>query len=373
LSPITFILGSILLLPYPNVLGAVAPAYFILGLGYGSTNVTLAAYVGEIATKGQRGTLCAMKQFFFFIGVLIYAAICRFQHRPTSLADETVDFHILVAICVIGLSTASLILTYFVARESPVYLLVHSVHTESYVIFMRSQSLYAETAEVKNEFERLKQMVQADKANKNSVFKDLSLVKGLLLRTIYVLAFNYPLNITTITTASSGFEGNYRLMPFVFAALKVVVSLVAAMTLDAFGRRKHFINSFVVIPILMALSGICLLANITVLPTTVALETATALGLLSVADCFATEIFSTTHKAAGLATLNAFENGLQLILVLVTFAAVDAEPTKVFACIVFFGMAVLIALFNLFHVPETKNLPLPDATAKLANYLSYKF
>jgi Sugar (and other) transporter len=93
LSPITFILGSILLLPYPNVLGAVAPAYFILGLGYGSTNVTLAAYVGEIATKGQRGTLCAMKQFFFFIGVLIYAAICRFQHRPTSLADETVDFH----------------------------------------------------------------------------------------------------------------------------------------------------------------------------------------------------------------------------------------------------------------------------------------
>jgi Sugar (and other) transporter len=199
------------------------------------------------------------------------------------------------------------------------------------------------------------------------------LIKGLLLRTLYVLAFNYPLNITTITTASSGFEGNYRLMPFVFTILKVVVSLVAAMTLDAFGRRKHFINSFVLIPVFLVASGICLLVNITVQPTTVAYETATALGLLVVVDCFTTEIFSTTHKVAGLATLNAFENCLQLILVLVTFATVDAEPTKLFACVVFFAVAVLIALYNLFHVPETKNLPLPDATARLANYLSFKF
>jgi hypothetical protein len=98
---------------------------------------------------------------------------------------------------------------------------------------------------------------------------------------------------------------------------------------------------------------------------------------LTVADCFTTELFTTQNRALGLALLNALENMLQLILVLVTFVAVndvlDADLTKTFACIVFFVVATLIVVYNAFQWPETKNLALPDATMRLANYVNFRF
>lgn len=269
------------------------------------------------------------------------------------------------------LSLISLVISYFFTYESPVALISQDLDSDAQECLVKLRNEKYITLTIREDFHALKEMVSRDSRQEGSIYKISNFYFYILLKLLAITVFNYPLNMTRLAIVQSTVRPffGYNLQSFLLALLRFIFGLVTVFIVDETGRRMILIWSIrfgAVIALPLAITFVSN-AYMAMGIFNFIFECMTSFGLLTIVDVYSGEIFTTKKKGTGLSLVNCYEQVLHIILLNIgILVGLQFAVTTVFL----FLTTILLVLFSFLHYPETKRLPLIEATKK---FMGVKF
>lgn len=263
-----------------------------------------------------------------------------------------------------------LLIAVFFNRESPVFLIKKYREQEAIDIMIRLRSESHETAEIRKDFNDLKQMVVEDTKSSLNIFdrkNRWSLFVVCLMKVMFVASFNLPLNLIFLEGMETKvYNGEFDYSGMILSGIRWVVMILTSFFID-FKRKKLY-------KISCALTGITLLllafnplflsrrfdvwTRTAVSAVVIQISSGLALGMLP--DVYATEAFDTKKKPFSIAFASTIEFLAQIAFV-VSFYYFDVPTFSLMCCLGFLFMNGILMCCLL---PETSGLSLREARNK---------
>jgi hypothetical protein len=320
----------------PKSLYLMMVARALIGFGHGYAYLTVLVHASEIVTQKLRGMLIATLNFVTISSILVCGAV-------TMGFDN--DKHGFGAMQTLGVLGA-----------------IYSIM--GFILMVRLRCESTETWSIKNEYNELKAMVEEDEESSTNVFEgrnERPLLLITLLKIASVLSFNFGLNMIRLqSTTFFVSEGiNYTMM--ILMTVRMLAAAVTLFTIDAKGRKIHFIVAFGGTSVIMILMGILIAYssdtdNLVLLILHILFEIFGGFGIGMIADVYASEAFNTVKKPNSIMFTTSIEFLLHAFLIFITFNAIT---TKTFNWIFLVGSGILIMIITAFlhkKLPETAKM-----------------
>ncbi|CAM8993311.1 unnamed protein product [Rhodiola kirilowii] len=366
-----FIVGSILS-AIAGQLWMLIIARVLLGVGVGFGNEGVPLFLSEIAPPKHRGAVNILFQLFVTIGILLANLVnfmCSSIH-PNGWR---------IALGLAGIPALLLFIGSIVITETPTSLIEHGKDEEGRQVLEKIrgvQRVDAEFNQIKLASEAAKQVKQPFK----KLFKSESLpplIIGVMMQVfqqftgINAIMFYAPVLFQTI-----GFGSNAALLSAVITGLVNVLStVVSIVTVDKFGRRKLLLQACVQMFITQVAIGAILLTS---LKSTGSLNKSSALAVVFLVCLYVmafawswgplgwlipSETFPMETRTAGFAFAVSTNMLCTFIIAQVFLSMLCHMHAFIFF---FFALWILImGIFVVFLLPETKNVPIDDMVERV--------
>jgi len=228
------------------------------------------------------------------------------------------------------------------------------------------------TAEIRDDFHNLKDMVTRDERFVGSIWRLSSFYFILFLKMLSVIVFNYPLNMTRINLAKATITSHdYPFQPVLLASIRFLFSLVIVFVIDGIGRKRTLSWSIRTSFIAMLILSIGYVTSSQTIPIifNFAFEIFSSMGIMMTIDVYSGEAFNMVKKGIGLSLANFVENTFQIVLLII---GIGFGITYVCSFAVLFVAAAYLLLFVFVSLPETRKVPLQDVTNQFTG-ISFKF
>lgn len=331
-------------------------ARVISGYGHGTAYLALIIYASEISTSQNRGKLISLIHMGHVSGILLFSIIV-----PFTVAEKQIEIVHLMGVTTGALAIIALPLHHFFAYESPASLIKsgNDLDAQENIVKFRNDKYI--TAEIREDFHSLKEMVMRDSRFVGSIWRLSSFYFILFLKMLSVIVFNYPLNITRINLAKATVTSlkDYPFQPVLLAALRFLFGLVIVFVIDGTGRKRTLSWSIRTSFIAMLVLSIGYVASSQTIPIifNFAFEIFSSMGILMTIDVYSGEAFNMAKKGIGLSLANCVENFFQIVLLVI---GIGFGITYVCSFVVLFVAAAYLFLFVFVNLPETRKIPLPD-------------
>lgn len=296
----------------------------------------------------------------FVSGILLFSVMV-----PFTVAEKQIEIVHLIGVMSGAISVVALPLHHFFTYESPAFLIKagNDLDAQENMIKFRNDKYI--TAEIRDEFQGLKDMVMRDSRFVGSIWRLSSFYFLLFLKMLSVIVFNYPLNVTRINLAKATITSmeDYPFQPLLLSAIRFIFSLVIVFVIDGTGRKRTLSWSVRTSFIAMLVLSIGYVASSRTIPIifNFAFELFSSMGTLMAIDVYSGEALNMGKKGIGLSLANCVENVVQIALLSI---GIGFGITYVCSSAVLFVAAVYLFLFVFVNLPETRNVPLPDVTSK---------
>ncbi|KAF5289702.1 hypothetical protein FQR65_LT11756 [Abscondita terminalis] len=325
------------------------------GTGSGISIGVVYLYVGEIAEKKHRGTLCTMPT----IG-LVLATILMYSIGPF------VSYTILAIVC--GFVPFTFIVTSYFMAESPYYLIKINQRENA----KESLKYLSGTDNVEKWMSEIEITIQNDGTSKFTftelIFernhrKSFLIVIG--LKTLYLFSGLLVINayIQTIMEQSQT-SLSAETSSLIFAAIQIPCVIISSVLVDKFGRRPLLIISSLGCALSLAGEGVyfylmqrsdVVLSNAYFVPTLclTLYFIMISFGIANIAFVALGELFTLKAKKIG-GTVFAFYTGFIIFVSYKTFNPIVESWGMHVAFWIYASVCVLGVFFGLFILPETK-------------------
>ncbi|CAG9823023.1 unnamed protein product [Phaedon cochleariae] len=333
------------------------------GLGLNMAFVAAPMYVGEIAHKKIRGFLSSITFVMMLIGVLLIYGLGPFvpYFVPSVIAGV-----VLLIECVV----------FYFLPESPYYLMMNNEHEAAKESLKRFRG---KDANIEEELKEITETAMKERNEQIKSLKELYQVKNYrkALQIMFILNFAQlfssfeviMMNLHEILESAGSIYMNPSIAAIIFAAIMLVSAIVAAATMDSFGRKVLLVVSCI-------LTGICLLVlaiyfnvkamgfdveKISWIPIASVMVYAAVfkVGLGMVPIVMTAEIFASKIKAIGMTAADGAYVLASIIALQVYFNLKSAFGIYV-PFYIFSGCAFSTSIYVVFFVPETKGKSLED-------------
>lgn len=372
-SALTFaFFGSFALILMPRSLYVLMLARVLIGFAHGYAYLSAMVHASEIMTQKLRGLAIAALNFcvvssVFLCGTLTMVA----DHEKHAFGSMQWMGIVGIIYCVIGFVFVPIF-----TRESPVTLIRQKRFDQAVEMMVKLRNESSETWSIKNEYNELKAMVEEDEETSMNIFHRQNL-RPLLLITLLkigsVLAFNYSVNVIRLKYATMFVgEDDVSFAVITLMGVRMAGCMITLFTIDAKGRRPHFLISFGGSSIIMIVMGIVIAFNS-------AAEVGWVIGLLQlcfefigglgigmISDVYAAEAFNTIRKPEAIGFTTAVEFIFHAIIIAVTF---DVSPSAKFNWIFLVGSGLLILAITVFlhkELPETAKMSIRQTRTEFA-------
>lgn len=337
----------------------------MIGFSHGFSYVTIIVHGSEIVIQKLRGTIISTVNFCIISSILTTGAFTMTFQIET---DDSFGWSRIIGITGIIYATMGLIFVPIFSRESPVSLIRQKHYDSAVTLMCQVRQEMSETWQIKNEFNELKVMVEEDEQTSKNIFSDGNsrpLMLIALLKVAFVVSLNYGLNMVRMkyTTAFIDKEG-FNCAVIVFMGIRMTTALVALFTIDAKGRKLHFLLSHAGAATILILFGIILMAvknplefGWLLIVLQCAFEALSGIGLGSMSDVYSSEAFSTAKKAKSIGFTSIIEMSLHIIIIVLTFNHKTTSVTYDWIYLLVSGillLAVTIVLNK--ELPQTANM-----------------
>ncbi|KAG9453916.1 hypothetical protein H6P81_006820 [Aristolochia fimbriata] len=364
-ASIFFLVGAIFTVISAN-LWMLIIGRILLGFGVGCGNQAVPLFISEIAPVKYRGALNICFQLMITIGILI-ANVVNYYTAPKVWGWR-------LSLGLAGIPALILIVGSFIISETPTSLIERGRFEEGKAILKAIRGV----EDVDLEFDEIKEA--CERANRiKSPFKNLmkkssrpQLVIGVLMQVfqqftgINAIMFYAPVLFQTV-----GFKNDAALLSAVITGtVNVLSTLVSIALVDRAGRRSLLLEACVQMGISQAAIGAILQTKLSL---TGSLEHGTAICVVLLICLFvsgfawswgplgwlvASEIFPLKTRAAGFS----FAVSSNMLFTAVIAQSFLSMMCKMRAGIFFFFLAwiVVMCLFVIFFLPETKQVPIDE-------------
>lgn len=351
--------GSICFIAMPRSLYLLLAARALIGFAHGYAYLTVIVHASEIVTQKMRGIVVASLNFCVISSVMVCGAMTM------AFEKEKHAFGSMQWIGIVGIiySALGFIFIPIFTRESPVQLIRQKKFDQAVSLMVRLRNETTETWSIKNEYNELRAMVEEDEIQKTDIFCDRNsrpLVLITLLKIGSVLSFNYGVNTVRLhyTTMFASEEVNSTMMGLM--AVRMIAALGTLFTIDAKGRRYHFLLSYagsaaclIIMGIIVAFtsSDISWMFQVVQVP----MEIFGGIGIGMISDVYTSEAFSTLKKPKSVVFTTMIEFALHAIIIAITHD--PTSPTLQWIILVGSGLFVLIITVILHkELPETAKM-----------------
>jgi Sugar (and other) transporter len=359
--------SAVLFIIYPESVYFVFPARILAGFSHGVVYPTLLIHACEVAVPRMRGTVVATIHLCLFIGVFMTSSsLLPVYDTRTYDVDPTRTIGINGLICIL----TGLVIAVFFNRESPVFLIKRHKEQEAINVMIRLRSDSHETAEVRKDFDELKQMVMEDKQSNVNIFersniRPLAIV--LVMKTIFVASFNMPLNLIWLEAAEPEFyNGTSDASGMVLSGARWITLIVMMCLIDF--KRIQFYKFSVAISLAVLTTSMLVIKSsggvlddklmITVLGFSFQVSSGLAIGILS--DVYATEAFNTTKKPLSISMTSSFEYLLQILMIVSVYYLKNSISVILGLSAIAMSVGLVLAGF----IPDTSMMSLRAARNK---------
>lgn len=338
------------------------------GYTFGLLYVTLIIMTGEIAPRQTRGLFTSLVYFFAFIGAFIFALVNMFHkyqnvHRTTGWIS-------------FGLLCAAVPCYYFFALETPHYHCMKNNHSDGLqmLLYLRNERVISNSR--KAEFVDIQQSVARDMQSSSElpVFRNRIFYILALLRLPVLFSFNQLMNRSQLDIIVKGMapDSEYLFQPLLLAGIHVIIGLIAMCSLDRFKRIYFFTIPLLVASVLIVITGSALsIPEFNPFVFIILFEVFHGLGIGMTVDVLTGEGFAIQKKGIGVSWLNAVYMLGHIIFISIAMSVeLNETANQVILCV----HGGVLFLCGLMRVPDTKQLPLNEARARInVNYLGRVF
>lgn len=354
---------------FTNRLIYISISRFFQGIGLNMAFVAAPMYVGEISHKSIRGFLSSMIFIMNVLGLVIMYTTGPLlpYYVPSIVANAILLLEITVFIFI---------------PESPHYLTMKGKHEEAEASlrkFRRCSNVDAELTEIRN-------VIEEDNKQEHAVIKEMIYVtnyrKSLLIMTVLnsgqlFCSFEVILmNLHEILGAAGSIYVSAATAGILFSLMNLVAATISSLIVDKFGRVKLLVISTI-------LTGICLFVlalyfhlkylgydtlSYSWLPVVSVMSYGVVfrLGLGMVPIVMTSELFASRIKSFGMTFADGIYVSSSVLVLQVFFLLRDNFGLHV-PFYLFCGCSVLVCLFVLMFVPETKGKSLEEIQRILKN------
>ena len=332
----------------------------MIGFGHGYAYLTVIVHASEIVTQKMRGFVVASLNLCVLSSVLVFGSVIGNFDKDKHAFGSMQWMGILGVLY--GVTGFILILIY--TRESPVQMIRQKKFDQAVSLMVRLRNESTETWSIKNEYNELKAMVEEDEISSPDILKDRN-VRPLMLMTLLkvgsVLAFNYGVNTiqlrySTMFIAEDGTDFTVT----VLMGIRMAAACVALFTIDAKGRRIHFLVSFGGSSAVLVLMGVIVAFMSSNIPwffgvLQIILQILGGFGIGMISDVYSSEAFGTLKKAKSIMFTTAIEFLLQAALIGITYEV--KSTTMHWIILVGSGLFIFIITVVLHkELPETAKM-----------------
>lgn len=341
----------------PYNLYLIMAARGLIGFGHGCAYLTAMIHASEIVTQKLRGMVVSSLNFLTVSSIMIAGIQTMYDDESNALNSIQYMGITSLVFCVIGL-----VLVPIFIQESPVRLIRERKFNEALLVMCELRSESQETTSIRSEFEELRSMVEEDEMSSKNIFDEGNLhplQSIVLLKIGSVLAFNFCVNVIRLKYASMfiGDDGiDYAAMTFMI--IRMMGCLVALFTIDALGRRIHFILSFGGSSLLLIAMAVVVvfyssLSLWVIGSLQLCFELIGGFGIVMISDVYAAEAFNTMKKPRSIAFASAVEFSLHAIIITATFSFVPSERFDWIYLSIPGGLLLAITAYLFMKLPET--------------------
>lgn len=344
----------------------------LIGFAHGYAYLCAIVHASEIMTQKLRGltiaalNLCIVSSIFM-CGSLTMAA----DHKKHAFGSMQWMGITGMIFCLMGF-----VFVFIFTRESPVTLIRQKRFDQAVDMMVRLRSESSETWSIKNEYNELKAMVEEDELTSINIFQPQNLRPLLLITLLKIgssLAFNYSVNTIRLTYAGMFIgEDDVNFAMIALMGFRLAGCIISLFTIDAMGRRPHFLISFGGSSIIMIIMGIIIAFNSAekvgwvVGLLQICFEFIGGIGIGMISDVYAAEAFNTIRKPNSIGFATAVEFIFHAIIIAVT---VDVAPSATFNWIFLVGSGLLIGAITVFlhkELPETAKMSIRQSRTEFA-------
>lgn len=332
------------------------------GVGINIGFVSIPTYVAEIAQKEIRGFLASLMQIMVIIGILIM--YCIGPYTP----------FIIPPIVAAGLLLIKLLLFSFMP-ETPYLLCLKNKLTEA----KKTLQVLRNKQDVEIELNEITEAIDNDIRDSRGAFKELFLVPRYRNALFIVLIFDFTklcscfevvlMNMHQMLHDAHLTFVTPSVLAIIFAVLLLFSSILSSVTIDRFGRKVLFAISSGLTSICLLSLGIYLnfkhqgydLMAYSWIPAVSVMAYAIVfkLGMGTVPYIIMGEIYATRIKGMGIAFCNGFHTATSIAVFQIYFILRRDYGIHIhfylFSC-----LTILVTVFIMFFVPETKGKSLEE-------------
>ena len=337
---------------------------FIGGLGVGGASVVAPMYVAEIAPARLRGRLVAMVQLNIVLGILL-AYLSNFIVASANLG--AVEWRWMFGIEAFPALAFTLLL--ISNPRSPRWLVAQGRTEEAGGVL---QKVGAGHEAVVAEIDAIKASLVAARSHLAERFFQARYMKPILLA-VAIAAFNQLSGINALIYYTrrifemAGADGTSALLQSVIVGgVNLVVTAVALMVIDHFGRRKLMLVGSVGYILSLGATAFAFYTDTTgpvILASLIVFIASHAFGQGAVIWVFIGEIFPNSVRARG-QSLGSFVHWIMAAVISLTFPMIaEVSGAHIFA---FYGLCMVgQLLWVIWVMPETKGVPLEEMEQRL--------
>lgn len=357
----TFVItGSFMIIAMPKSLYLMLVARVLIGMGHGYAYLTVITHASEIVTQKLRGLAVVALNFCTISSIMVCGAM------TLSLEHRQHGFGAMQWMGILGViySVIGFIFIPIFTRESPVSLIRQKKFDQAVSLMIRLRCESTETWNIRNEYNELKAMVEEDEESSPRIFNDRNarpLLMVTLLKIGCVLSFNFGVNMIRLkySTMFITDEGNYAVI--VLMSVRMISGMVTLFTIDAKGRRPHFLIAFGGSSALLVIMGMVIAFGNDEVSwwfgvLQIAYEIVGGVGMGMIADVYLSEAFNTVKKPRSILFTTSIEFILHAALIAITFSSISSQT---FSWIFLIGSGLLILAITIFlraKLPETAKM-----------------
>ncbi|XP_058826972.1 uncharacterized protein LOC131686957 [Topomyia yanbarensis] len=364
-------IASILQIIVPKSIVGTAFARIFAGSAYGLAYLTVLVHGGEVLVKEFRGMVIAAINHVLFLGILAHGTV-----SPVVLTDYDLESNRIIGIAGLTFALLAALIGQFMTYESPIFLVQKGRDAEAIQSLMKLSLESRETIEIRDAYIDIKVMLQEDSFASQSIFTDGNWRPLLLLslgKIAAVLSFNAAVNQIQLIVVDQLYDLQYySISGAIILGIRFLLGIPFVYTVDIFGRRPQQALSALLSGAVLTAMGIVYLVTDSVNPNvggsiflTYALVACT--GVTLVPDIHLSEAFPTQKKALSIAVVQLVENGVQILILSVTFSLDLTHSDNYGGILLSCGVPLMVIAVVLYVLlPETIKLTLRQSRAAFA-------
>ncbi|KAG5678072.1 hypothetical protein PVAND_007774 [Polypedilum vanderplanki] len=348
---------------HPSSIYVVVPARIIAGISYGITYLTILIHACEIAVPKLRGMIVATVHFCLMIGVFTMSSSLIPVYKTRSYeVDPTKSMGLNALICLVS----GMLLSLFLHKESPVYLIKKYHEEEALNTMIRLRSESHETATIRNDFNEFCMMVQEDSQSSLNLFKySYQFAIVMIVKLVFVSSFNMLINNYMLELAKLHFyDAENDLTATILSGIRWGAMLIGMFLIDVKRMKLFFISSFGsgLILILLLFEPITD-TSFGAVVVTIGFQFFSGLAIGLISDIFLVDSVNTRVKPFFIAMTNIIECSIQILLIVSYFYF---KNISIMHFISIFGVIMIIggAIAFTSILPDTTGLSLRLARNK---------